>query len=65
MPRDKERIQKRNKDLVERHKQLYDIDRKRHDDVINQLADEFYLDPDTVGRIISGSFRGDKQGKGA
>lgn len=52
MPRDKDRIETRNKLLLTRYKNLYDVKRKRHDDVLKALADEFFLNPETVSRII-------------
>jgi hypothetical protein len=52
MPRNKSRIETRNIVLRKRYKELYDIKRKRYDDVLEQLADEFYLTPATVNRII-------------
>ncbi|HCW06116.1 MAG TPA: hypothetical protein DGG95_01980 [Cytophagales bacterium] len=58
--RNKERIQKRDEALFVRYLNLYDIKRKRHDDVINQLADEFFIDPETVNKIIRKTSKGGK-----
>jgi hypothetical protein len=52
MSRNKERIDQRNNDMFKRYTDLYDVKRRRHDDVVKQLADEFYIDPETVGRVI-------------
>ena len=50
--RSKERLEKRDKALLKRYRQLYDGKKMRNDVVINILADEFYLEPDTVSRVI-------------
>jgi hypothetical protein len=52
MSRNRERIDQRNNDMFKRYTDLYDVKRRRHDDVVKQLADEFYIDPETVGRVI-------------
>lgn len=52
MPRDKVRIDKRDKAMYKRYIQLYDVKRKRHDDVIKQLEDEFFINPETISRVI-------------
>lgn len=38
--------------LKERFKQLHDVERIRIDDVVQQLADEFFFSPATVERIL-------------
>ena len=63
--RNKERLRERNIALFTRYNELYDVKRKRHDDVINQLADEFFIDPETIGRIIRKTSRELSKGKGA
>ena len=50
--RNKERLEKRNTALFKRYLSLYEKKRTRHDDVIEQLANEFFIDPETIGRII-------------
>lgn len=52
MPRDRQRINDRDAALYAKYKELYDVRRKRYDDVLNELADAFYLMPQTVHKII-------------
>ena len=55
--RNKSRLEQRDQALINRYHELYDVNRKRHDDVIKQLADEFFIDPETVCRIIKKTVR--------
>ena len=52
MARDIQRINDRNAKMYKRYKEMYDVKRIRHDDVLSKLADEFYLDEATINRII-------------
>lgn len=52
MSRDSERIERRNTAVYKKYKSLYDVKRKRHDDVLKELADEFFLAPGTIQKII-------------
>ena len=47
-----EQITKRNNDLYKMFKKSYDVERKRYDDVIKELAEKFYLKEQTVNKII-------------
>lgn len=60
MPRDKVRIDKRDEAMYKRYIQLYDVKRKRHDDVIKQLEDEFFINPETISRVIRRMSRSQK-----
>ena len=53
MPRDIERIRQRNASLKARYDHLYEEERLRFDDVINQLANEYFLMPSTVMKYLS------------
>jgi len=55
--RNTERLEKRNLAILKKYETLYDVKRKRHDDVIKELADDFFLEPDTVNRIIRKTIR--------
>lgn len=46
-------IKKRNSDIREKYRELYDKKRIRHDDCIEKLAELFYLTEDTINRILS------------
>lgn len=50
MARDKSLIERRNTDLYQRFLKLYGSE--KYEDVVRQLAYEFYLNPETVFRII-------------
>jgi hypothetical protein len=39
--------------MYKRYKKLYEEERKRLDDTLSQIADEFYINEDTVKRIIA------------
>lgn len=56
MPRDteliKQRTRKRHEKISKRFEALYNKQRLRFDDVVNQLADEFTLSPAYVERIL-------------
>ena len=52
MGRNAQRIQERNTKMYKRYKEMYETKRTRFDDVLKQLADEFYLNEDSVKRII-------------
>lgn len=52
MARDKKLIEKRNGDLYQRFLKLYEKE-KQYESVVKKLGDHFYLDPETVMRIIS------------
>ena len=52
MARDKSLIERRNTDLYERFLVLYGKEIKQYEEVVRQLAYEFYLNPETVFRII-------------
>jgi len=55
--RNTERLEKRNLAILKKYETLYDVKRKRHDDVIKELADDFFLEPDTVNRKIRKTIR--------
>ncbi len=52
MARNKERVDLRNRKLYEAYKELHHKKRLRYDDVLNQLADQFFLSTETVNKII-------------
>lgn len=52
MARDLKYIRMRNAKIKEEYKKMYDIQRKRHDDVIQALADMFFLAPATISKIL-------------
>lgn len=45
-------LQKRNADLQKRFHELYTKKRIRHDDVLVQLSEEFYITPRTIRGIL-------------
>ena len=53
MGRNIQRIENRNSKMYKRYKKLYEEERKRLDDTLSQIADEFYINEDTVKRIIA------------
>lgn len=46
------RLEKRNKRIVERFNELYNLKRKRLDDVLKELSDEFYLSEDRIYSLV-------------
>lgn len=44
-----------------RYKELYDVKRIRHDDVVIQLAEEFFVSAQTVERVLLIEFKQSKK----
>jgi hypothetical protein len=50
--RKQELLKKRNQKIYLRYKELYDVKFLRHEKVLEQLSEEFYLLPDAIGKIV-------------
>ena len=54
MPRNNTLLEKRNKEIYRRYKELYDVNFLRHEKVLEMLANEFYLGERTISVIVFG-----------
>lgn len=46
-------VKRRDKTLLERYNELYNVQRIRHNDCVNKLAEDFFLTEPTVNRIVT------------
>lgn len=52
MKRNNQLLEKRNRDIRDRYNELYNKERKRHDDVMAELEQQFYLSQRTISAIV-------------
>ncbi|PZP44843.1 MAG: hypothetical protein DI598_14055 [Pseudopedobacter saltans] len=52
MPRDNKLLESRNKAILDKYKELYEVKRIRSDESIKRLSEMFFLSESTVSQIL-------------
>lgn len=52
MPRDNKLLESRNKAILDKYRELYDVKKIRSDECIKRLSDIFFLSESTISQIL-------------